>query len=190
MKMISFCKKGLAGAVLIAVISLISLPAFAYNYDEIAWTPSDKDLNTFNISLFDNEFPTYDLYLYDWGNPDNNLVALDATGPWKSITIEYDEDNTTWVAHYDNWNQAIELGDDSLFGFFFSNDGGITKTGYDFDQMEAGKSYHIVGEGLLPGGGDQEILLVDAAPVLLPGTFVMFAAGILGMLALRSRVMN
>lgn len=98
-----------------------------------AWLPNSDDifaidLTPTNIVKTPHPFLAWDLqqsgafYLYDWGEPSNNLLLFER-GAYAAATVNFDQNGDGWIASVirDGSTYTLNLGEDQLFGFFFGS---------------------------------------------------------------------
>jgi hypothetical protein len=124
------------------------------------------------------------LHIYDFGNPDNNLPILDdgmfaRTNLYFSFVHNLDS-SVSWYADTVPEGQALALGSDPLFGFYFSQ--GTS------DYM----TYNIAGGSgaywLAEMNTGMELIMLDAQPAVpIPAAVLLLGSGFVGMAVLKRR---
>lgn len=157
-----------------------ALSPYSNPYDG-AWQPLDDSVFMIELTVRGSDAA---LQMYDFGNTSNNLPVLkDGFFSHTNIyfSFEYNlDDSVSWFADTVPDGQALALGSDPLFGFYFSEGAS--------DYL----SYDLIGTGgfyiLSEMNTGMSVFLHDAQPAVpIPGAVLLLGSGFVGMAAFRWR---
>jgi len=159
----------------------ISVAASSYSG---AWLPNDVDVFTIELTSTGGAGSLY-MYDFDEGTVDDLLLLPD--GAFSSATISFSTNGTDWFADTTSGGQALNLGNNPDFGFYFL--GGMTTfTTYDLTVITPGEVYQLSADLFNNDGiSDMIVAVSDAAPVPIPGTVLLLGSGLVGLVGRRIR---
>ncbi|SMC26738.1 VPLPA-CTERM protein sorting domain-containing protein [Desulfacinum hydrothermale DSM 13146] len=158
-------------SVVLACILCLVAVTVAHASIDTQWVATNEDVNQFEIDGDPNT--NYDLYIYDGVNTDNHLLI---NSDYDRIMVEGNK-----VYSYYDTSKKLDIGSDGMFGWFFddASDPGINPLNYKY-LGRGSNAYNLY-------IGDEVRLVVDAAPVPLPGSAVLLGSSLLGLVGIGAR---